>query len=87
MDYNKYSNKISAEEAHILTNSDDNGRIYENLSDLAYQLSKLLDTGLDREIVELLVKLCKQGVNPNALVHILRRLMHRRHAFLSNSEG
>ncbi|EKX73276.1 conserved hypothetical protein [Theileria equi strain WA] len=87
MDYSKYSSKISAEKAQKWVESEENGKAQENLPDLIHQISKLLDTGLDREFLNLLVKLCKQGVNPNALVHILRRLMHKRHAFLSNSEG
>jgi hypothetical protein len=32
--------------------------------DLAYEISKILDTGLDKKTLEILIALCENGVNP-----------------------
>ena len=42
--------------------------------DVVYQLSLLLNTGLDRSTVALLIGLCECGVNPEALATVVREL-------------
>jgi mitotic-spindle organizing protein 1 len=37
-------------------------------------MSKVLDTGLDKEALSILVSLCENGVNPEALALILREI-------------
>ena len=41
-----------------------------------HEVSRMLDTGLDKETLGLLVALCEAGVNPEALAHGIREL-HR----------
>ena len=42
--------------------------------DVVYQLSLLLNTGLDRSTVALLIGLCECGVNPEALATVVKEL-------------
>lgn len=42
--------------------------------DLLYEMSLLLNTGLDRETLALAMSLCEQGVNPEALAQVVREL-------------
>lgn len=37
-------------------------------------ISKILDTGLDKETLQILVGLCETGVNPEALAYIVKEL-------------
>ncbi|TMW55972.1 hypothetical protein Poli38472_008620 [Pythium oligandrum] len=39
-----------------------------------YELSRLLNTGLDRETLAILIQLIQQGVNPEALAGVVRDL-------------
>jgi len=39
-----------------------------------YEISRLLNTGLDRETLSILVSLCENGVNPEALAAVVREL-------------
>ena len=39
-----------------------------------FELSNLLDTGLDRETLAILVELCESGVNPEALSKVVVEL-------------
>ena len=39
-----------------------------------HELATLLDTGLDRTSVELVMKLCELGVNPEALAAVIKEL-------------
>lgn len=41
---------------------------------MLFELSKLLNTGLDRRSLELMVGLCESGVNPEALAAAVREL-------------
>ncbi len=34
--------------------------------EIAYEISKILDTGLDKKTLEILIALCETGVNPEA---------------------
>mmetsp|Transcript_7258 Transcript_7258/g.9197 ORF Transcript_7258/g.9197 Transcript_7258/m.9197 type:complete len:81 (-) Transcript_7258:1153-1395(-) len=42
--------------------------------DVLYELSRLLNTGLDRETLSILVSLCEHGVNPEALAMVVKEL-------------
>ncbi|RCV40163.1 hypothetical protein SEVIR_9G029100v4 [Setaria viridis] len=42
--------------------------------ELAFQLSQILDTGLDRHTLSLLMALCDRGANPEALAALVREL-------------
>ena len=39
-----------------------------------YDISNILDTGLDRETLSILVGLCETGVNPEALAAVVKEL-------------
>lgn len=41
---------------------------------VVYEMSQLLNTGLDRQSVQLLMALCEHGVNPEALAAVVREL-------------
>ena len=43
---------------------------------VAFEISKLLDCGLDKESLALLIALCENGVNPESLAVVIREL-HR----------
>eukprot|EP00727_Mastigamoeba_balamuthi_P004730 m51a1_g14255 hypothetical protein (76) ;mRNA; r:276887-277193 len=45
--------------------------------DIAWEVSRLLNTGLDRESLGLLVRLCEANVNPEALAAVVRDLRRR----------
>ena len=38
------------------------------------EISRLLNTGLDRETLGILVQLCEHGVNPEALAAVVKEL-------------
>lgn len=42
--------------------------------DILYEISQLLNTGLDRTTLSLLVSLCENGVNPEALASVVKEL-------------
>jgi mitotic-spindle organizing protein 1 len=42
--------------------------------DTLFSISRILDTGLDRETLRVLVGLCEAGVNPEALALIVKEL-------------
>ncbi len=39
-----------------------------------YEISQILNCGLDRETLSLLVSLCENGVNPEALAAVVKEL-------------
>ena len=49
------------------------GQVKESL-ELAFQMSQILDTGLDRHTLSLLMALCDRGANPEALAALVREL-------------
>lgn len=53
--------------------------------DVVYEMSQLLNTGLDRQTVQLLMALCEHGVNPEALAAVVREL--RREAASISASG
>ncbi|GBG77094.1 hypothetical protein CBR_g23420 [Chara braunii] len=42
--------------------------------DIAYEISKVLNTGLDRDMLSILISLCENGVNPEALAAVVKEL-------------
>ncbi|XP_048139187.1 mitotic-spindle organizing protein 1A-like isoform X3 [Rhodamnia argentea] len=42
--------------------------------DLAFHMSNILETGLDRHTLSVLIALCDLGVNPEALAAVVREL-------------
>eukprot|EP00793_Prasinoderma_coloniale_P001372 PRCOL_00005147-RA len=42
--------------------------------DIAFEISKILNTGLDRETVSIIIGLCENGVNPEALAAVVKEL-------------
>ncbi|XP_008789684.2 mitotic-spindle organizing protein 1A-like [Phoenix dactylifera] len=42
--------------------------------ELAFQMSNILETGLDRHTLSLLIALCDRGLNPEALAAVVREL-------------
>jgi len=41
---------------------------------VVHEISKLLNTGLDRETLTILISLCESGVNPEALAAVVKEL-------------
>jgi mitotic-spindle organizing protein 1 len=54
--------------------------------EILYEISKLLNTGLDRTSLSILVSLCENGVNPEALAAVVKEL-RREAAALKLSES
>jgi mitotic-spindle organizing protein 1 len=46
--------------------------------DALHEISGLLDTGLDRKALALIVALCEHGVNPEALAAVIRECQKAR---------
>lgn len=46
--------------------------------ELAFQMSNILETGLDRHTLSLLIALCDRGINPETLATVVRELSQRR---------
>ena len=46
----------------------------DNALDTLHEISTLLETGLDKETLAILVALCEQGVNPEALAAVVKEL-------------
>jgi mitotic-spindle organizing protein 1 len=44
------------------------------LATVAHEISRLLDTGLDKETLSILIALVETGVNPEALAHVVKEL-------------
>ncbi|XP_026471487.1 mitotic-spindle organizing protein 1 [Ctenocephalides felis] len=42
--------------------------------DTLYEISRLLNTGLTPETLQICIRLCEAGVNPEALAHVLREI-------------
>ncbi|TPX64628.1 hypothetical protein SpCBS45565_g05762 [Spizellomyces sp. 'palustris'] len=42
--------------------------------DILHEISRILNTGLDRETLSLCVSLCESGVNPEALAAVIKEL-------------
>ncbi|XLT34943.1 hypothetical protein HN873_066235, partial [Arachis hypogaea] len=46
--------------------------------DLAFQMSNILDTGLDRHTLSVLIALCDLGVNPESLAALVKELRNEK---------
>ena len=44
--------------------------------DVVYEMSELLNTGLDRQTLSILVALTENGVNPEALANVVEQLQN-----------
>ncbi|KAL8041259.1 hypothetical protein ABFX02_10G154000 [Erythranthe guttata] len=42
--------------------------------DLAFHMSNILETGLDRHTLSILVALCEMGINPESLAAVVKEL-------------
>uniref|UniRef100_A0A8B9NY26 Mitotic spindle organizing protein 1 n=1 Tax=Apteryx owenii TaxID=8824 RepID=A0A8B9NY26_APTOW len=42
--------------------------------DVLFEISRLLNTGLDMETLSICVRLCEQGINPEALSSVIKEL-------------
>ncbi|OAY27896.1 hypothetical protein MANES_15G024800v8 [Manihot esculenta] len=42
--------------------------------DLAFHMSNIMDTGLDRHLLSVLIALCDLGLNPEALAAVVKEL-------------
>jgi mitotic-spindle organizing protein 1 len=42
--------------------------------EILHQIASILDTGLDKETLRILVGLCEAGVNPDALAAVVKEL-------------
>lgn len=51
-----------------------------------FELSNLLDTGLDREALAILVELCESGVNPEALAKVVIELRRESEILRASSQ-
>ncbi|XXG83008.1 hypothetical protein AAC387_Pa10g0871 [Persea americana] len=47
--------------------------------ELAFQMSNILTTGLDRRTLSILIALCDLGLNPEALAALVRELRNESH--------
>jgi len=45
---------------------------YQQAFDLLFEISQMMDTGLDKESLSIVVSLCETGVNPEALSALVR---------------
>ncbi|KAK9237433.1 mitotic-spindle organizing gamma-tubulin ring associated-domain-containing protein [Lipomyces kononenkoae] len=46
----------------------------KDAADLLYEISLLLDTGVDKDTIAICLKLCDNGINPEALANTIREL-------------
>lgn len=53
--------------------------------EILYEISQILNTGLDRTSLSILVSLCENGVNPEALAAVVKEL--RREASALKQSG
>ena len=54
--------------------------------EILHQIASILDTGLDKETLRILVGLCEAGVNPDALAAVVKEL-RRAAGALAVAEG
>ena len=52
-----------------------------------FDLSELLNTGLDKESLSLCVRLCEAGANPEALATVIRELKKQAAAYNNDQEN
>ncbi|KAK1444856.1 hypothetical protein BgAZ_107620 [Babesia gibsoni] len=52
--------------------------------DIIYEISQVLNTGLDRQTLAILVDLCEKGIDPSVLAYVVKHLKEARRKFLAN---
>uniref|UniRef100_A0A7N0VE58 Mitotic-spindle organizing protein 1 n=1 Tax=Kalanchoe fedtschenkoi TaxID=63787 RepID=A0A7N0VE58_KALFE len=52
--------------------------------DLVFHMSNILETGLDRHTLSVLIALCEHGLNPEALAAVVKELRREPHASSSS---
>ncbi|KAL9154972.1 hypothetical protein ABFS82_10G151900 [Erythranthe guttata] len=52
----------------------DTARTARDSLDLAFHMSNILETGLDRHTLSILVALCEMGINPESLAAVVKEL-------------
>nr|CAG8574549.1 241_t:CDS:2 [Entrophospora candida]CAG8584120.1 13721_t:CDS:2 [Entrophospora candida] len=55
--------------------------------DILYEISTLLNTGLDRETLSLCINLCENGVNPESLAVVIKELRREFNSIKSSSSS
>jgi len=54
--------------------------------EVIYEISRLLNCGLDRETLSILISLCENGVNPEALAAVVKELRREASALKISQE-
>ncbi|XP_037064253.1 mitotic-spindle organizing protein 1 isoform X1 [Peromyscus leucopus] len=55
--------------------------------DVLLEISRILNTGLDMETLSICVRLCEQGINPEALSSVIKELRKGTEALKSRPEA
>jgi len=55
--------------------------------EIIYELSQLLNCGLDKQTLSILVSLCENGVNPDALAAVVKELKREGKAIAESGAG
>ncbi|KAL3506651.1 hypothetical protein ACH5RR_032033 [Cinchona calisaya] len=55
--------------------------------DLAFHVSNILETGLDRHTLSILIALCEMGLNPEALAAVVKELRQESASSVSATIG
>lgn len=55
--------------------------------EILYEISQILNTGLDRTSLSILVSLCENGVNPEALAAVVKELRREASALKQTGTG
>jgi mitotic-spindle organizing protein 1 len=56
--------------------------------EILYEISELLNCGLDRKTLSIMVSLCENGVNPDALATVVKELKRESQAMtMANIKG
>jgi len=58
----------------------------QNTIEVLHEISNLLNTGLDRESLSLLVGLCESGVNPEALAATMKEIRNEANSIPSTNQ-
>ncbi|GIX62180.1 mitotic-spindle organizing protein 1, putative [Babesia caballi] len=78
---------LSNRQESFITAESDGGLAEEGIKeegmDIIFEISKILNTGLDRQTLAILVGLCEKGVDPTVLAYVVKHLKEARTSFLS----
>ncbi|XP_016095367.1 mitotic-spindle organizing protein 1-like [Sinocyclocheilus rhinocerous] len=55
--------------------------------DVLLEISRLLNTGLDMESLSICVRLCEQGINPEALSSVIKELRRASDSLKASENG